>query len=62
MKRAREMKYKELESRREREKGLQRAERELGMQKALQGKGAKKKVGVDKMGLAVYKWKADRKR
>ncbi|KAI8335181.1 putative u3 small nucleolar rna-associated protein 11 [Chlamydoabsidia padenii] len=62
MKRAREMKYKELESRRERERGLQRAERELGIQKALSSKGAKKKVGVDKMGLPVYKWKPDRKR
>ncbi|ORZ18591.1 small-subunit processome [Absidia repens] len=62
MKRSREMKYKELESRKQREKGLKRAERELQIQKALTGKGDKKKVGVDKMGLAVYKWKADRKR
>ncbi|CAO3598939.1 unnamed protein product [Absidia cylindrospora] len=62
MKRSREMKYKELESRKQREKGLKRAERELQIQKALIGKGDKKKVGVDKMGLAVYKWTADRKR
>ncbi|KAI8099873.1 small-subunit processome [Halteromyces radiatus] len=62
MKRAREMKYKELQSRKEREKGLKRAERELEIQKAMNAKGERKKIGVDKLGLPVYKWKADRKR
>ncbi|CAO3649024.1 unnamed protein product [Cunninghamella blakesleeana] len=62
MKREREMKYKELQSRKKREIGLSKAERELDIQKALRSKGDKKKVGVDKLGLAVYKWKPERKR
>ncbi|CAO3654023.1 unnamed protein product [Cunninghamella echinulata] len=62
LKREREMKYKELQSRNERERGLSKAERELEIQKALQSKGDRKKVGVDKYGLAVYKWKPQRKR
>ncbi|KAG0172500.1 UTP11-like, U3 small nucleolar ribonucleoprotein [Apophysomyces sp. BC1034] len=62
LKRAREMKYKELASRAKREEELSHAERELQIQKALTTKGSRKKVGVDKHGLAVYKWKADRKK
>ncbi|KAF7727494.1 UTP11-like, U3 small nucleolar ribonucleoprotein [Apophysomyces ossiformis] len=62
LKREREMKYKELASRAKREEELLHAERELQIQKALTTKGARKKVGVDKHGLPVYKWKADRKK
>ncbi|ORX51978.1 U3 small nucleolar RNA-associated protein 11 [Hesseltinella vesiculosa] len=62
MKRARELKYRELASRKNREHGLGKAERELDTQKALRTKGARKKVGTDSDGLAVYKWRAERKR
>ncbi|KAI9256517.1 small-subunit processome [Phascolomyces articulosus] len=60
LRKEREAKYKEFTSRAKREADLQRVERELEIQRALQGKGDKKKVGVDKHGLAVYKWKARR--
>ncbi|KAL0090992.1 small-subunit processome [Phycomyces blakesleeanus] len=62
LKREREKKYMELASRSKREEELARVERELQIQKALQQKGKKTKVGVDKHGLAVYKWAAQRKK
>ena len=62
MKRERELKVRELASRKRREQGLSKAERELYIQQELQTKGARKKVGVDDDGLPVYKWKAQRKR
>ncbi|KAG2183313.1 hypothetical protein INT43_006318 [Umbelopsis isabellina] len=62
LKKARQMKYKELVSRIQREEDLSKAERELELQRALGAKGKKKKVGVDANGLPVYKWKADRKK
>lgn len=62
IKKEREKLYKELASRVKREEELSRAEQELAIQKALRSKGRKKKVGTDKHGLAVYKWKADRKK
>ncbi|KAI9030677.1 small-subunit processome [Phycomyces nitens] len=62
LKREREKKYMELASRAKREEDLARVERELQIQKALQQKGEKRKVGVDKHGLSVYKWSAQRKK
>ncbi|KAJ2022685.1 hypothetical protein IWW57_004430, partial [Coemansia sp. S610] len=41
---------------------LQRAESEMLLRRALKEKGKKKKVGKDRLGLAVYKWKAERKK
>ncbi|TPX56780.1 hypothetical protein PhCBS80983_g04298 [Powellomyces hirtus] len=58
----REKSYAELAARLEREEQLHKAQLEMDMQKHLMGKGSKKKVGVDKAGLAIYKWKAVRKR
>ncbi|KAI9489694.1 small-subunit processome [Zychaea mexicana] len=60
LRKEREAKYKEFTSRASREADLQQVERELEIQRAMQAKGDKKKVGVDKNGLAVYKWKARR--
>ncbi|CAO3669490.1 unnamed protein product [Umbelopsis vinacea] len=62
LKKARQMKYKELASRIKREQELAKAERELEIQRAMGGKGKKRKVGTDENGLPVYKWKADRKK
>ncbi|CAG8512614.1 6108_t:CDS:2 [Funneliformis mosseae] len=56
------IKYKELSARMQRQEELRKVERELQIQKNLMGKGRRKKVGVDKDGLAVYKWKNERKR
>nr|CAG8440380.1 8453_t:CDS:2 [Entrophospora candida]CAG8476327.1 7593_t:CDS:2 [Entrophospora candida] len=55
-------KYKELIARMERQEELKRAEMELQTQKNLMGKGRRRKVGVDKNGLAIFKWKNDRKK
>ena len=55
-------KYKELSARMQRQEELRKVERELQIQKNLMGKGRRKKVGVDKDGLAVYKWKNERKK
>ncbi|KAJ3374682.1 UTP11-like, U3 small nucleolar ribonucleoprotein [Allomyces arbusculus] len=52
----------ELASRTVRDRQLRKAELELDTQRALMGKGARKKVGVDARGLAIYKWKPDRKK
>ncbi|KAI8928261.1 small-subunit processome [Entophlyctis helioformis] len=52
----------ELESRLDREAKLRAVELELKMQKNLMGKGARKKVGSDSKGLAVYKWKTRRQK
>ncbi|KAI7854423.1 small-subunit processome [Circinella umbellata] len=60
LRKEREANYKEFVSRAQREADLKRVERELEIQRALQGKGDKKKVGTDKHGLAVYKWKSRR--
>ncbi|CDH60699.1 probable u3 small nucleolar rna-associatedprotein 11 [Lichtheimia corymbifera JMRC:FSU:9682] len=59
-KKEREAKYKEFTARDKRETDLSRVERELEIQKALRSKGARKKTGVDALGLPVYKWKAKR--
>ncbi|KAJ3410014.1 UTP11-like, U3 small nucleolar ribonucleoprotein [Chytridiales sp. JEL 0842] len=52
----------ELKSREDREAKLRKLQMEMEQQKNLMGKGSKKKVGVDKNGLAIYKWKQERKR
>jgi U3 small nucleolar RNA-associated protein 11 len=54
--------YSELASRLARDEKLKKVEREMDMQKALMGKGRKTKIGVDAVGLPMYKWKPDRKR
>ncbi|KAJ3273373.1 UTP11-like, U3 small nucleolar ribonucleoprotein [Borealophlyctis nickersoniae] len=59
---ARESSYRELSSRIEREQKLRKAQLEMSLQKNLMGKGSKKKVGVDKNGLPVWKWRAERKK
>ncbi|KAJ3107364.1 UTP11-like, U3 small nucleolar ribonucleoprotein [Phlyctochytrium planicorne] len=58
----RESARKELASRKEREDKLRQMQKEMELQKNLMGKGSKKKVGKDSKGLAVYKWKMERKR
>ncbi|KAI9479102.1 hypothetical protein LPJ78_004768 [Coemansia sp. RSA 989] len=65
MKRAmkiREERLIELKDRLEREDQLKRAESEMRLRKALKEKGDKRKVGKDRLGLAIYKWKAERKK
>ncbi|KAJ2452216.1 hypothetical protein EV183_003074 [Coemansia sp. RSA 2336] len=65
MKRAmkiREERLVELKDRLEREDQLKRAESEMRLRKALKEKGDKRKVGKDRLGLAIYKWKAERKK
>ncbi|PVU97172.1 hypothetical protein BB561_000724 [Smittium simulii] len=52
----------ELANRMERQEHLKRALRELEIQNALTKKGPRVKVGKDSMGLAVYKWKSERKK
>lgn len=52
----------ELASRVKRVESLRVMERETEVQRHLQGKGARRKVGVDKDGVAKYKWKQERKR
>ncbi|KAF8949300.1 UTP11-like, U3 small nucleolar ribonucleoprotein [Haplosporangium gracile] len=52
----------ELASRMEREETMAKLESEMKLRKNLMLKGRKKKIGVDKDGLAKYKWKADRKK
>ncbi|GJJ75543.1 U3 small nucleolar RNA-associated protein 11 [Entomortierella parvispora] len=52
----------ELASRMEREETMSKLEQEMKLRKNLMLKGRKKKIGVDKDGLAKYKWKADRKK
>jgi len=54
-------KYKELSARMQRQEELRKVEHELQNQKNLMGKGRRKKVGIDKDGLAIYKWKNERK-
>ncbi|KAJ2547986.1 hypothetical protein EV175_005009 [Coemansia sp. RSA 1933] len=58
----REARLRELKDRLEREQKLKRVEAEMGLRKALKEKGKRAKVGTDQLGLAVYKWKADRKK
>ncbi|KAF9325146.1 UTP11-like, U3 small nucleolar ribonucleoprotein [Podila minutissima] len=58
----RERSLAELASRMEREETMAKLESEMTLRKNLMLKGRKKKVGVDKDGLAKYKWKADRKK
>ncbi|KAI8320495.1 U3 small nucleolar RNA-associated protein 11 [Martensiomyces pterosporus] len=60
--RARDATLRELKDRLEREEQLKRAESEMLIRRALKSKGEKKKVGTDRLGLAVYKWKAERKK
>ncbi|CAG8612083.1 13846_t:CDS:2 [Acaulospora morrowiae] len=55
-------KHKELRARLERQEQLKKVEQELQIQKNLTGKGRRKKIGVDKNGLSIYKWKNDRKK
>ncbi|KAF9964581.1 UTP11-like, U3 small nucleolar ribonucleoprotein [Mortierella alpina] len=52
----------ELASRMEREETMSKLEQEMTLRKNLMLKGRKRKIGVDKDGLAKYKWKADRKK
>ncbi|KAI9325469.1 small-subunit processome [Zopfochytrium polystomum] len=54
--------YELLVSRQAREENLLQMQMELDKHKQLMGKGAKKKVGTDKNGRPIYKWKAERKR
>ncbi|KAG0315154.1 UTP11-like, U3 small nucleolar ribonucleoprotein [Dissophora globulifera] len=58
----RERSLKELASRMEREETVSKLEQEMSLRKNLMSKGRRKKIGVDKDGLAKYKWKADRKK
>ncbi|KAJ2022456.1 hypothetical protein GGI06_001807 [Coemansia sp. S85] len=58
----RETRLVELRDRLVRADQLQRAESEMLLRRALKEKGKKKKVGKDRLGLAVYKWKAERKK
>ncbi|KAJ3214336.1 UTP11-like, U3 small nucleolar ribonucleoprotein [Dinochytrium kinnereticum] len=58
----REALRKELVSRKTREDKLRQMQQEMELQKNLMGKGAKKKIGKDSNGLAVYKWKMERKK
>lgn len=55
-------KYKELSARIRRQEELRKVEKGLQTQKNLMCKGRRKKVGVDKDGLALYKWKNERKK
>ncbi|CCG83402.1 U3 small nucleolar RNA-associated protein [Taphrina deformans PYCC 5710] len=52
----------ELEARQERVRKLDVMQRETEVQRQLQGRGARRKVGIDKDGVAKYKWKQERKR
>jgi U3 small nucleolar RNA-associated protein 11 len=45
-----------------RQEELRKVERGLQTQKNLMCKGRRKKVGVDKDGFALYKWKNERKK
>ncbi|KAI9222255.1 small-subunit processome [Blastocladiella britannica] len=54
--------YAELASRMSRDEQLRSAELEMEIQKALMNKGRRRKVGEDARGLAIYKWKAERKK
>ncbi|KAJ1734893.1 hypothetical protein LPJ61_000824 [Coemansia biformis] len=58
----REERLQELKDRLEREEQLERAESEMTLRRSLKEKGAKRKVGKDRLGLAIYKWKAERKK
>ncbi|KAJ2745512.1 hypothetical protein GGI20_002116 [Coemansia sp. BCRC 34301] len=58
----RETRLVELKDRLVRADQLQRAESEMLLRRAMKEKGKKKKVGKDRLGLAVYKWKAERKK
>ncbi|EXX75105.1 Utp11p [Rhizophagus irregularis DAOM 197198w] len=55
-------KHQELSSRIRRQEELRKVEQGLRIQKNLMGKGRRKKVGVDKDGLPLYKWKNERKK
>ncbi|KAH6583770.1 hypothetical protein BASA50_002833 [Batrachochytrium salamandrivorans] len=52
----------ELKSRMVREDQLRKVQLELQLQKNLMGKGARRKVGQDGLGLPVYKWKSRRQK
>lgn len=53
----------EIINRQEREDKLKKLEQELNIQRSLMGKGSRRKVGTDKStGLAIWKWKTERKR
>ncbi|KAF9897764.1 UTP11-like, U3 small nucleolar ribonucleoprotein [Lobosporangium transversale] len=58
----RQQAMKELISRMEREETMSKLEQEMTLRKNLMLKGRRQKIGVDKDGLAKYKWKADRKK
>ncbi|KAJ2173491.1 hypothetical protein GGF45_004379, partial [Coemansia sp. RSA 551] len=60
--RVREERLQELKDRLEREEQLKRAESEMLLRRSLKEKGDKKRVGKDRLGLAIYKWKAERKK
>ncbi|KAJ1643656.1 hypothetical protein LPJ64_004586 [Coemansia asiatica] len=59
---ARQAKLRELKDRLQRETQLKRVETEMAVRRVLKEKGQKKKVGTDLLGLAIYKWKAERKK
>ena len=52
----------EQQSREKRLMKLKIMEKETDLQRQLQGKGARRKIGTDKDGVARYKWKQERKR
>lgn len=54
-------KLKELRAREERDKQLRIAEMELQGQRDRMGKGIYRKIGENEHGLALYKWKTERK-
>lgn len=53
---------KEIESRLKRISKLNIMEKETALHRQLMGKGKRKKVGVDKDGVAKYKWKQERRK
>lgn len=58
----RKRKLAELNARMARETALSKAEKEINVQRSLMGKGRRQKLGKDKHGVAVYKWKTERKK
>ncbi|CAG8442986.1 3486_t:CDS:2 [Scutellospora calospora] len=56
------LKYQDLKARINRQNQLEKVEQELQIQKNLMGKGRRIKIGVDKNGLPIYRWKNDRKK
>jgi len=59
---AKQVRYRELRLRMEAQEKLEKMRRETDLGKQMISKGAKRKVGVDEQGVAVYKWRNERKK